>query len=302
MEPSNPMTPLATGPASNLRPLLNKVPEATLFFWLIKIMCTTVGETFADYLNVTLNFGLKKTSIVMVVLLVGALAFQFRARRYIPSLYWTVVVLISVVGTLITDALTDKMGVPLQLTTVIFTVVLAGIFAVWYATERTLSIHSIDTVRREEFYWLAILFTFALGTASGDLFAEKLNLGYFVSFLIFGALIGIITVAHFRFKLNAVLAFWPSPRRIPGRPALPEAQARRSRAGDHGNQCTVPRHDPRPGRLPHRHAQGRHRGPTRVRGHLRGLSHSGGHGPPSEELLSSIRVLDKMARTKHSDA
>ena len=188
--------------------MLNKVPEATLVFWIIKILCTTVGETFADYLNVTLNFGLKKTSIVMVVLLATALVFQFRARRYIPGLYWTVVVLVSIVGTLLTDYLTDKRGFPLQVTTIIFTVILAGVFIAWYATEKTLSIHTIHTTRREVFYWLAILFTFALGTAAGDLFAEKMGLGYFVSFLIFAGLIAVITVGHFAFKLNAVLAFW----------------------------------------------------------------------------------------------
>ncbi len=188
--------------------MLNKVPEATLVFWIIKILCTTVGETFADYLNVTLNFGLKKTSIVMVVLLATALVFQFRARRYIPELYWTVVVFVSVVGTLLTDYLTDKRGVPLQVTTIAFTLILAGVFIAWYATEKTLSIHTIHTTRREVFYWLAILFTFALGTAAGDLFAEKMGLGYFVSFLIFAGLIAIITVGHFAFKLNAILAFW----------------------------------------------------------------------------------------------
>ena len=114
----------------------------------------------------------------MGALLVVALVLQFRARRYVPSIYWLSVVLISVVGTLITDNLTDNLGVPLAATTVVFAVALAATFAAWYARERTLSIHSITTTRREAFYWLAILFTFALGTAAGDLVAESLNLGY----------------------------------------------------------------------------------------------------------------------------
>ncbi len=188
--------------------MLNKVPEVILSFWVIKILCTTVGETFADFLNTKLNFGLTGTSLIMGVLLVIALIFQFRAKRYIPSIYWLAVVLISVFGTLITDNLIDNFGISLVTTTSIFAVALAAIFAGWYAVEKTLSIHSITTIRRESFYWLTILFTFALGTAAGDLVAEKLALGYMISALLFVGLIAAVTVAHFRFKLNAVLAFW----------------------------------------------------------------------------------------------
>jgi uncharacterized membrane-anchored protein len=188
--------------------MLNKVPEVTLYFWVIKVMCTTVGETAADNLNTGLKLGLTNLTYLMGALLLAVLFFQFRARRYIPGVYWLAVVLISVVGTLITDNLTDNFGVPLQTTTIVFSVVLALVFAAWYATEKTLSIHSIFTTRREGFYWLAILFTFALGTAAGDLAAEKLQLGYWPSALMFGGLIAIVTVAHFRFKVNAVLAFW----------------------------------------------------------------------------------------------
>jgi len=190
------------------RQMLSKVPEVTLYFWVIKIMATTVGETAADLLNENLGLGLTVTSCIMGALLVVALVLQFRARRYVPAVYWLSVVLISVVGTLITDNLTDNLGVPLAVTTVIFAVALAATFAAWYARERTLSIHSITTSRREGFYWLAILFTFALGTAAGDLVAESLNLGFLVSALLFGAVIAAVTVAHFRFGLNAVLAFW----------------------------------------------------------------------------------------------
>jgi uncharacterized membrane-anchored protein len=190
------------------RRMLNKVPEVTLYFWLIKVLCTTVGETAADYLNTNLGFGLTGTTEVMGAVLVVVLLFQFRARRYVPGIYWLAVVLISVVGTLITDNLTDNFGVPLTTTTIVFGVALAVTFAVWYASERTLSIHTIHTTRREGFYWLAILFTFALGTAAGDLTAEKLNVGYLNSVLLFGSLIAIVTVTHFRVRLNAVVAFW----------------------------------------------------------------------------------------------
>lgn len=192
----------------SFRQMLNKVPEVTLYFWIIKILCTTVGETAADYLNSTLGFGLTNTTYVVGALLIAALLFQFRAMKYIPLIYWVAVVLISVVGTLITDNLTDNFGVSLETTTIVFAIVLAVVFIIWHAGERTLSIHSIFTTRREGFYWLAILFTFALGTAAGDLTAERLNVGYLNSLFLFAASIAVVVVAHFRFKLNAVVAFW----------------------------------------------------------------------------------------------
>ncbi len=189
------------------RQMLNKVPEVTLYFWIIKILCTTVGETAADYMNDTLGFGLTNTTYVMGALLIATLFFQFRSNKYVPGIYWLAVVLISIVGTLITDNLVDNAGVALTTTTIGFSIALAATFTAWYASERTLSIHTIVTSKREAFYWLAILFTFALGTAAGDLIAEKAGLGYFVSALIFGGAIAIVTVAHLRFRLNAVLAF-----------------------------------------------------------------------------------------------
>jgi uncharacterized membrane-anchored protein len=190
------------------RQMLNKVPEVMIFFWIIKILATTVGETAADYLNTTLNMGLNNTTYIISGLLVITLFFQFRQRKYVPWIYWLNVVLISIVGTLITDNLIDNFGVALETTTIIFSIALLVIFVAWYASEKTLSIHSIYTSKREAFYWLAILFTFALGTAAGDLTAEGLNLGYLISALMFAAVIGLVTIAHFRFKLNAVLAFW----------------------------------------------------------------------------------------------
>ncbi len=202
----------------NLRQMLNKVPEVTLYFWVIKILCTTVGETAADFLNTTLNLGLTGTSLVMGGLLAIVLFFQFRARKYLPSVYWLAVVLISVVGTLITDNLTDNFGISLQTTTLVFVAVLTIIFAVWYAVEKTLSIHSIKTTRREAFYWLAILFTFALGTAAGDLTAEKYAMGYLVSVYLFAGLLLFVTIVHYTLRsqikdsqkrlTSAVVTFW----------------------------------------------------------------------------------------------
>ena len=188
--------------------MLNKVPEVTLYFWIIKILCTTVGETAADFLNSNLGLGLTKTTFVISAFLVVALVFQFRYRQYVPAIYWVSVVLISVVGTLITDNLTDNFGVSLVTTTVVFSIVLAGVFAAWYASERTLSIHTIVTTKREAFYWLTVLFTFALGTAAGDLTAERLAVGYWKSAILFGALIGIVFFLHLKVGLNAILAFW----------------------------------------------------------------------------------------------
>jgi uncharacterized membrane-anchored protein len=190
------------------RKMLNKVPEVTLFFWVIKIMCTTVGETAADYLNVNLGFGLTNTTYFTGALLAVLLVVQFQLKRYVPLVYWAVVVVISVFGTLITDNLTDARNVPLMTSTIVFSVILAAVFAVWYAVERTLSIHSIITTRREAFYWLAILFTFALGTAAGDLLAEKADLGYAVSIAIFAGAIALVTFAHYVLYMNAVLSFW----------------------------------------------------------------------------------------------
>lgn len=192
---------------TSTRELLNKVPQVTLWFWLIKILCTTVGESAADFLNVNLGFGLTATSIVTGLLLAAALTWQFRADRYVPTRYWLAVALVSVFGTLITDNLTDSAGVPLETSAVLFGALLAVTFGAWYATEKTLSIHSILTRRREAFYWLTILFTFALGTATGDLMAEVLGLGYLVTGGIVAALIALTAIA-WRIGLHPVLAFW----------------------------------------------------------------------------------------------
>jgi uncharacterized membrane-anchored protein len=188
--------------------MLNKVPQLTIYFWIIKIMATTVGETVADMLAVKLRLGLALASLVVGVLLVIALFVQFRSRRYLPAFYWLAVVLISVAGTLITDSLVDKLGVPLWVTTVVFTVALCLTFVAWYAVEKSLSVHTIQTTRRELFYWSAILFTFTLGTAGGDLLSEGAQLGYLVSGLLFAGSIALVALLYYKAGLNDVLAFW----------------------------------------------------------------------------------------------
>ncbi|CAM3418364.1 Membrane-anchored protein [Deinococcus saxicola] len=191
-----------------LRTLISKVPEVTAFFWIIKVLATTVGETAADFLNTNLNLGLTGTSLIMGALLIAVLIVQFRLKKYVPGVYWLAIVLVSVVGTLITDNLTDNFGVSLWTSSAIFAAALAATFTAWYLRERTLSIHSIFTARREAFYWLAVLFTFALGTATGDLLAEKLQLGYLNSVLLFAGVIALTALAHVYLKLGSILTFW----------------------------------------------------------------------------------------------
>ena len=186
----------------------NRVPQVTPDFWVVKILAVTVGETAADYINTTLGLGLSTTSLIMSGLLVAALVFQFAQRKYVPWIYWLTVVLVSVVGTLITDNLTDNLGIGLWTSTAGFATALAATFAAWYAFEKTLSIHTVYTFRREAFYWLTILFTFALGTAAGDLVAEQIGFGYLQSGLVYTALIAAIAFAWYAFKMNAILAFW----------------------------------------------------------------------------------------------
>lgn len=204
------MTPNAqtAGAGDQLVQIHNRVPYVTADFWLIKLMAVTVGETAADFLNANLGLGLSVTSMIMSGLLIAALIVQFMQKKYVPLVYWVAVVLISVVGTLITDNLVDHLGISLQTTTMWFGAALGLTFALWYAVERSLSIHTIYTARREAFYWLAVLFTFALGTAAGDLAAEGLKLGYLSAGLMYGAIIATVAFAYYVFKLNAILAFW----------------------------------------------------------------------------------------------
>lgn len=200
---SNPVTQHAAGSAP-----VNRVPDVTIGFWLIKLLAVTMGETAADYLAVNLGLGLTNTTLIMSALLVLVLFNQFAQKRYVPWAYWLAVVMISVVGTLVTDNLVDTFGVPLWFTSVLFSLLLAATFAVWFGIERTLSIHAVFNSRREAFYWLAILLTFALGTSTGDLVAEKFGLGYLATGILFGLVILSLSLGYFRLGLDGILGFW----------------------------------------------------------------------------------------------
>ena len=201
------MTTSTTRVQAPARAALSKVPEITVWFWVIKILCTTVGESFADWINETLGVGLTRTAIIFTVVLAVVLVAQLRARRYVPVLYWLTVVVVSITGTLYTDILTDGLNVPLAVSTSVFAVLLAIVFAIWWSRERTLSIHSIVSLPREAFYWLAVLVTFALGTAVGDWTLDLTGWGPGLSVLLPAGLIVAVVLA-WRFRANAVAMFW----------------------------------------------------------------------------------------------
>jgi uncharacterized membrane-anchored protein len=192
-------------PIASVRRAVSKVPEVTVYFWLIKVLTTGMGETTSDYLAHRLG------PVVAVGLagagLAAALVLQFSVRRYVPWIYWAAIVMVSVFGTMAADILHVGLGVPYIASTGFFVVALAAIFAVWYASEKTLSIHSIFTWRREVFYWATVMVTFALGTAAGDMTAVTMHLGYFSSGVMFAVLIAIPALA-WRFGLNSIFAFW----------------------------------------------------------------------------------------------
>ncbi|PPF71655.1 hypothetical protein C5C36_09790 [Rathayibacter sp. AY1G1] len=196
-----------TAAPSRGRRLLSKVPEVTIWFWIIKILCTTVGESFADWINMVLGVGLIATAVIFIIVTAVVLAVQMRLRRYVPAAYWLTVVVMSVTGTLLTDILTDQLGVPLWASSLVFSLLLVIVFGVWYSKERTLSIHSIDTTPREAFYWVTVLVTFALGTALGDWTLELTGWGPGVSILLPLTLLAIVT-GLWRYGANPVLAFW----------------------------------------------------------------------------------------------
>ncbi|GAB2834790.1 hypothetical protein GCM10022221_37130 [Actinocorallia aurea] len=201
------MTTTSTVSTRHERLLLNKVPEVTVWFWVIKILCTTVGESLADWINMRLGVGLVNTAWIFTAVFVSVLAVQLRLKRYIPFPYWLTVVVVSVTGTLYTDILTDQYGVPLWISSAVFSVLLVAVFGVWWLRERTLSIHAITTLPRESFYWLTVLVTFALGTATGDWTLELTGWSPGVSVLLPLGLIASITLL-WRFGANPVLSFW----------------------------------------------------------------------------------------------
>lgn len=216
------MSTQTSPPLPKTRELLNKVPEVTIYFWIIKCLCTTIGETMSDNLMTRfavggdnaspaqLQIGLYKVAAITVVVLVVLLTVQFRCKRYVPLVYWANIVVISVLGTQITDMFEGQGDTPNHMwaITIVSVTLLAVVFAAWWYVERTLSMHSIRTPRREMFYWLAILTTFATGTAVGDLIAEKFSLGYLTTLELFIAVIAVIAVVWKLTPVNGVLAFW----------------------------------------------------------------------------------------------
>ena len=191
------------GSRSTVRLAASKVPEVTIAFWVIKAMTTGMGESTSDYLVHVLPPVLAVA--IGGIALVLALALQFATRRYVPWVYWLVVAMVGVFGTMAADVLHVGFGIPYVASTIFFAVALAAIFLLWYRIEHTLSIHSIRARRRERFDWAAVMATFALGTAAGDLVAVTFNLGYLAA----GLLFGLIPALGYRFfGLNAIVAFW----------------------------------------------------------------------------------------------
>ncbi|MFS0731926.1 hypothetical protein ABC304_07960 [Microbacterium sp. 1P10UB] len=184
----------------------SKVPEVTALFWLTKILTTGMGETTSDFVVTTIEPVVGVA--IAFILLAGALVLQFRTQRYVPWVYWLTVVLVSVFGTMAADVVHVQFEVPYEVSTAGFALALALVFLVWHRTERTLSIHSINTARREGFYWATVLTTFALGTAAGDWVAHVLGLGYLGSGMLFLGLICIPALAYRVFHANAIAAFW----------------------------------------------------------------------------------------------
>ncbi len=193
-------------PPAPARYAASKVPQITVYFWIIKLLSTAMGEATSDYMVKTIN------PVIAVLLgfagFVVAMVIQFRAKAYNAWIYWLAVVMVAVFGTQAADVLHIKFHVPYVVSTTFYAVVLAVIFIVWYRTERTLSIHSIRTPRRELFYWATVLATFAMGTATGDMTAKTLNLGYLASGILFSVAFAAVAVAYWKFHLNPILAFW----------------------------------------------------------------------------------------------
>lgn len=191
---------------TNYRRTMRKVPEITLIFWVVKLLSTAMGEATSDFFVFKINPYL--AVILGGIVLIIALLIQFSVRRYIPWVYWFAVVMVAVFGTMAADVLHIQLVVPYAISTLLFSVCLVIVFIAWYKVEHTLSIHSINTKRRELFYWATVLATFALGTAAGDMTATTLGLGYFTSALMFSGLIVIPAIGNWLFKLNEVTAFW----------------------------------------------------------------------------------------------
>jgi len=185
---------------------MRKVPEVTIYFWIVKLLSTAMGESTSDYLVYHINPYLAVA--LGCIGLIASLVLQLLVRRYVAWIYWLAVVMVAIFGTMAADVIHVVLGIPYLISTVFFAVALAVIFAVWYASEKTLSIHSINTPRRELFYWATVITTFALGTAAGDMTAATLGLGYFASGVLFAVLFAVPALAYRWFGLNEVAAFW----------------------------------------------------------------------------------------------
>jgi uncharacterized membrane-anchored protein len=191
---------------ASARRALTKVPEITIFFWITKVLTTAMGEATSDFMNQALG-----PAIAVPIMLIGltvALKIQLRARAYSAWPYWFVVIMVAVFGTSAADALHVGFGIAYPVSSAFYLVVLAVIFTAWYRSEKTLSIHSIYTERRERFYWGAVLATFALGTAAGDMTATSMHIGFLSSGVLFGSLIALPAFAYWRLGLNSIAAFW----------------------------------------------------------------------------------------------
>jgi uncharacterized membrane-anchored protein len=191
--------------AGALEPLAAKVPEITLMFWVLKLLTTGMGEAMSDFM------GQNNVPIAAAVGIFGlwfALWLQLRTREYRARVYWFAVMMVAIFGTMAADGVHDGASLPYAVTTPLYAALVGAVFFFWYRSEGTLSIHSITTRRRESYYWAAVLATFALGTAAGDLTAFSLNIGFFGSVVLFAVIIAIPAVGWSRFKLNPILAFW----------------------------------------------------------------------------------------------
>jgi uncharacterized membrane-anchored protein len=186
--------------------MFRKVPEITIYFWLLKLLTTAMGETASDFLVNRIDPVI--AVILGAVCLAIALFLQFSVRRYVAWIYWLTAAMVAIFGTMAADVLHIGLGIPYIVSVIFFLVALVVIFAVWYRTEKTLSVHSIYTRRRELFYWAVVVTTFALGTALGDLTAATMGLGYFASGLLFAVLIALPVLAYQFLGLNSVVAFW----------------------------------------------------------------------------------------------
>ncbi len=190
---------------SSSRQFLTKVPEITLIFWVLKLLTTGMGEAMSDFLG---QKSVPLAGFIGIFGMILALRLQLRQKEYRAPYYWFAVMMVAIFGTMVADGIRDGAGIGYEITTPVFALLTAAIFFFWYRSERTLSIHEINTPRRERFYWAAVLATFALGTAAGDLTALALNLGFWTSVLIFAAIIAIPAIGWWRFGMNPILAFW----------------------------------------------------------------------------------------------